>query len=170
MSILETIASRYQTFHTIADINTPDTDLAAATGYTINQPTGSISLLDNTKGGKALVDNAISIIVHAQSAADGDTVTEKIYGAALNGPPQLIASIVWTIGTARVDGATATYLWADGADVTSSHIRSITIADGNGSNRICSVTFDLTGYAYLLGLWTADTGDPTTVTALYRGY
>lgn len=172
---LTTALSSYKTFHTIADINTPDTDLAAATDFTIGRPTTlagveavDLHILD--AAGKHLKVNNFSIIVHATTAADGDTVTEKVYGGTEAGPPQLIASIVWTIGTARVVAATATYLWADTATVTSSHMKTITVADGGGSNRVCSVTLDLTGYRYVLGLWTADTGNPVIVTALYRSF
>jgi hypothetical protein len=168
MGALKTRLGSYQTLHTIADINTPDTDLAAASGFAIGVPTSAVDLHDTDSEGKDIYINNISIIVHATDAADGDTVTQKIYGVATNGPPQLIASIVWTIGTARADGTTATYLWADTATVTSSHMKSVTVADGAGSNRVCSVTLDLTGYRYVLGLWTDDTGNPTIVTALYR--
>lgn len=170
MATLTTGLSSYRTLHTIADIDTPDTDLAAASGYTIGKPSDSVDLWTLDGAGKHLKVNNISVIVHATAAADGDTVTEKIYGAAEQGPPQLIASIVWTIGQARVVAATATYLWADTAAVTSSHMKTITVADSGGSNRICSITLDLTGYRYVLGLWTADTGNPDTVTALYRTF
>lgn len=166
---LTTGLSSYKTFHTIADINTPDTDLAAATGYFPGKPTGAVDLQILDGAGKHLKVNAFSIIVHVTVGTDGDTVTEKIYGAVEQGPPQLIASIIWTIGQAQVS-ATATELWADTATVTSTHMKTITVADGAGSNRICSVTFDLTGYRYVLGKWTADSGNPVIVTALYRSF
>ncbi len=169
MTTLTTGLSSYKTFHTIADIDTPDTDLAAATGYFPGRPTGSVDLLTLDGAGKHLKVNAFSIIVNATAAADGDTVTEKIYGAAEQGPPQLIASIVWTIGQAQVS-ATATELWAHAAAVTSTHIKAITVADGGSADRVCSVTLDLTGYRYVLGKWTADTGNPDAVTALYRSF
>lgn len=170
MATLTTGLSSYKTFHAIADIDTADTDLTAAAGFGIGKPTGAVDLMVLDGAGKHLKVNNFSIIVHATAAADGDTVTEKVYGAAEAGAAQLIASIVWTIGTARADGSTATFLWADGAVVTSTHMKTITVADGGGSNRICSVTFDLTGYRYVLGLWTADSGDPDAVTALYRSF
>jgi len=167
---LTTGLSSYKTFHTIADIDTPDTDLAAASGYTIGKPSGAVDLHTLDGAGKHLKVNNFSIIVHATAAADADTVTEKVYGAAEAGPPQLIASIVWTIGQARVVAATATYLWAHAATVTSTHMKTITVADGGSNDRVCSVTFDLTGYRYVLGKWTADTGNPDIVTALYRSF
>ena len=169
MPDLTTGLSSYKTFHTIADIDTPDTDLAAATGYFIGKPTGAVDLQVLDGAGKHLKVNSFSIIVHVTDGADTDTVTEKIYGAAEQGPPQLIASIVWTIGQAQVS-ATATELWAHGAAVTSTHMRTITVADGGSNDRICSVTFDLTGYRYVLGKWTADSGNPDIVTALYRSF
>lgn len=176
MATLTTGLSSYKTLHSVADLaNTPDVDLAAATDFTIGRPAtlagvDAVDLWTLDGAGKHLKVNSLSIIVHATTAANGDTVTEKLYGGAENGPPQLIASIVWTIGTARPIAATATTLWADTAVVTSSHMKTITVADGGGSDRVCSVTFDLTGYRYVLGLFTADTGDPATVTALYRTF
>lgn len=169
---LTTGLSSYKTFHTIADINvTQDNDLLAGSTLGVGKPSGSVDLQILDSAGKHLKVNSFSIIVHATSATNGDDFTEKIYGAAEQGPPQLIASIQWTLGLARVDGSEATYLWADQAVVTSTHMRTITVADGaGGDNRICSVTFDLTGYRYVLGKWTADSGDPDAVTALYRSF
>ena len=172
---LTTGLSSYKAFHTVAATGTPDVDLAVATDFTIGRPATlagveAVDLHTLDGAGKHLKVNNFSIIVYATGAVDGDTVTEKIYGGAEAGPPQLIASVVWTIGTARPVAATATTLWADTAVVTSSHMKTITVADGAGSNRVCSVTFDLTGYRYVLGLWTADTGDPTSVYALYRSF
>lgn len=173
---LTTTLSSYKQLHQCAALaSTPDVDLAAATDFTIGIPTtlagvAAVDLHTLDGAGKHLKVNNISIIVHATTAENGDTVTEKIYGGAEAGPPQLIASIVWTIGTARPIAATATTLWADTAVVTSAHMKTITVADGGGSDRVCSVTLDLTGYRYVLGLWTADTGDPATVTALYRTF
>lgn len=167
MPDLTTGISSYKTLHSIGD--SVDTDLAAATGYFPGKPTGAVDLQVLDGAGKHLKVNSISIIVRATGAADGDAITEKLYGAAEAGSPQLIASIAWVIGQAQVS-ATATELWADTAAVTSSHMRTITVADGGGSNRICSVTFDLTGYRYVLGKFTVDTGDTDTIVALYRSF
>ena len=170
MATLTTGLSSYKTFHAVADIDTPDTDLAAATGYFPGKPSGAVDLHVLDGAGKHLKVNHFSIIVHVTAGANGDTVTEKVYGAVEAGPPQLIASIVWTIGLAQVS-ATATELWADQAVVTSTHMKTITVADGaGGGDRICSVTLDLTGYRYVLGKWTADSGNPDIVTALYRSF
>jgi len=171
MATLTTGLSSYRTLHSVTVINSaPDTDLAAATGYFIGKPSAAVDLWTLDGAGKHLKINSISMIVHTTDGANGDTVTQKLYGAAENGPPQLIASIVWTIGLAQVD-ATATNLWADQAVVTSTHMKTITVADGaGGGDRICSVTLDLTGYRYILGLWTGDTGDPDLVTTLYRTF
>lgn len=173
MATLTTGLSSYKTFHTIANIHdTQDTDLAAITGYTIGKPTGAVDLWTLDGAGKHLKVNNFSIIVHATSAANADYFTEKVYGAAEQGPPQLIASIVWTIGLARVVVGTTDYLWADQAVVTSTHMKTITVADGaGGGDRICSVTLDLTGYRYVLGLFTVDnTTDAEVTTALYRSF
>lgn len=173
MATLTTGLSSYKTFHTIANINdAQDTDLLAASTLGIGKPSGSVDLQLLDGAGKHLKVNNFSIIVHATNAQDGDDFTEKVYGAAEQGPPQLIASIQWTFGTALVDGSTAKYLWADQAVVTSTHMKTITVADGaGGDNRICSVTFDLTGYRYVLGLFTVDsTADAEIATALYRSF
>lgn len=171
MATLTTGLSSYKSFHTIADINSAvDTDLAAATGYFPGKPAGAVDLWVLDGAGKQIKVNSFSIIVHTTEGTDGDTLTEKVYGAAEQGPPQLIASIVWTIGQAQVS-ATATELWAHAATVTSTHMKTITVADGGSADRICSVTFDLTGYRYVLGKWTAESGGtPHLVTALYRSF
>ena len=174
---LTTALSSYKTFHTIADLNSAqDTDLAAATDFTIGIPTtlagvAAVDLHTLDGAGKHLKVNTFSIIIHSTEGANGDYFTEKIYGGAEAGPPQLIASIVWTLGTARVVAADAAHLWADTAVVTSSHMKTITVADGGGSDRVCSVTLDLTGYRYVLGLFTAETTTAAhLVTALYRSF
>ncbi len=165
-STLTTRMSSYRTLYTIDDINSPDTDLAAATGFFIGAISGEVDLL---MSGTETYANTVSIILHATTAANGDTITQKIYGRVDSGPPQLITSIVWTIGLAQVN-ATATNLWADTAVAAANHITDITVADGGGSDRIVSVTFDATGYRYLKSYFTADTGNPELVTALYRYY
>jgi len=177
MATLTTGLSSYKIFHTIANLHdTQDTDLAAATGYfpitsPTAKPTGAIDLHTLDGAGKHLKVNNFSIIVHTTSAANADDFTEKVYGAAEAGPMQLIASIVWTVGLGQVS-ATATELWCDQAVVTSTHMKTITVADGaGGGDRVCSVTLDLTGYRYVLGLFTADsTVDIEVATALYRSF
>lgn len=169
---LTTGLSSYKTFHTIADINSAqDNDLTAASTLGVGKPSGAVDLQILDAAGKHLKVNNFSIIVHTTEGTNDDLLTEKIYGVAEQGPPQLIASIIWKIGLARVDGSTATLLWAQAATVTSTHMRTITVADGGENDRICSVTFDLTGYRYVLGLWTAESGGtPHLVTALYRSF
>ncbi|HEG42603.1 hypothetical protein LCGC14_2244790 [marine sediment metagenome] len=168
-SVLETSIPAYRTFDTLVDAsNAVDSDLAAATGFGIGAVTGEIDLATVAGVGKGVSANSIVLTLHAATAADGDTLTQKIYGRSENGPPQLIASIVWTIGTARADGSTATLLWADTAAVTDTHLTTIATADGAGSNRVVSVWVDLTGYRFLTSLITAQTGDPTTITVFYR--
>ena len=163
---LTTRMASYRILDVIDELDaSPDTDLAAATGYTVGAIAGEVDL---RMSGSDTYANLVSIILHATDSANGDTVTQKLYGRVDGGPPQLLASIVWTIGTARVDGSTATYLWADTAVVTSTHIKTFVVADGGGSDRVCSVTFDATGYRYLKSYFTADSGDPDYITALYR--
>lgn len=169
---LSTRTGSSRTLDTLTDAsNAVDTDLTAASGYNTTAISGELDLVKAAGGGSDTYVNAISMILKAVTAADGDTLTQKLYGRVDSGPPQLVASIVWTIGTARTDGSTATLLWADTAVVTSTHITTITVADGaGGGNRVASVTFDVTGYRYLHSLITAQTGDPTLITVLYRYY
>ena len=170
MALLSKLLS-YGTLNSLASATAAvDTDLAAATGYAVGAPAGSVDLLVERGAGEETYANAPVLTLNATGAADGDTLTQKIYGIADSGPPQLIMSIVWTIGTARADGATATFLWADTAVVTSTHATTIVVADGGGSNRVCSVFFDVTGYRHLKGYITAQTGDPVLITSNYRVY
>ncbi len=171
---LTTRMDSYKTLDTLTSAAAAvDTDLAAATGYGIitagGAQTGEIDM--KILGGSSdTYANNLVITMKAATAANGDTLTEKLYGRVDSGPYQLIASIVWTIGTARADGSTATLLWADTAVVTSTHITAITVVDGGGSDRVCSVVFDLGAYRYVKSLITAQTGDPTLITVYYRKY
>lgn len=169
-SALATKTGSYKTLHTIADVaTTPDTDLAAATGYFLaaGPMSDAVDLVDNDGVAGKTEANAVQLIMHATDATDGDTLTQSIYGQADSGPPQLIASIVWTIGLAQVS-ATATELWADTAVVTSTHLKPVTVSDGAGGDSIASVSFDVTGFRYLKAFVTAETGDPVIITTLYR--
>ncbi|KKL56844.1 hypothetical protein LCGC14_2241320, partial [marine sediment metagenome] len=64
MGTLTTGLSSYKTFHAVADIDTPDTDLAAATGYFPGKPAGAVDLMVLDGVGKHLKVNNFSIIVH----------------------------------------------------------------------------------------------------------
>lgn len=166
---LTTRISSYKILHSTSNINSADTDPNARDGYRIATTSGEVDLLVKAGAGSNTYANALSLIVHVDTGADGDTVTQVLYGRAEQGPKQRIASIVWKIGTAQVD-ATTTNLWAETATVTSSHITNITVAGADGDNRVGSVTFDATAYRYIKGYWTADSGDPCGVTCLYRVY
>lgn len=166
-SSLTTRAASYKTFHVVANLSTtPDTALTGA-GFAIGVPTGSVDLLDEPGAGEDTHANMISLLSHVVTGADNDTITQIVYGIAEQGPPQTIMSIVWTIGTAQVD-ATATNLWAEHAVVTSFHPTAITVGGVAAGNGVGCVNFDATGFRYIFGLWTADSGDPTTTTSLYR--
>ena len=167
-AMLTTRTSEYKTFHSIADIDTPDIDLAVATGFNIAVPAGAINLTKAQSHDSQA--NAVSLIVHATAADDADTVTQKIYGVSVAGAPQLIASVVWTIGLARADGTTATFLWAEHAVVTDYHTTTIAVGGTPGGDGVGCISFDATGFQYIYGLWTADSGDPDIVTCLYRHY
>ncbi len=163
----------YESFHTLADAAAAvDTAIAAASGFGMGAapPTGSIDLRAVQGAGSVMKGNKIGVIMNATGAADGDTLTEMIYGIADGGPPQLLASIAWTIGTARADGSTATHLWADTATVTDAGAAADVVMDGGGSNRVCQVELDVSGYRYIYGLFTAQVGDMTLVTSYVRCY
>jgi len=165
---MSTTISSYRTLDTVADLaNTPDTDLAAATGFFPGAITGEIDVLKDCGAGYKTLASNICLILHVTGGANGDTVTQVIYGRVDGGPPQRIASIVWKIGLAQVDG-TATNLWAETATVTSKHVSTITVAGDDGDDMPGCVIFDLAGYRYIKSYFTADTGDPTIATCLYR--
>lgn len=165
---LTTRVGSYRQLDTIADVNvTPDTDLAAATGFFVGTVTDEVDLLAATGGGKDTFVNAVSLILHVASGTNGDTVTQVLYGRSDGGPPQRIASVVWTIGLAQVD-ATSTNLWAETAVVTSSHSSTIGVEGAASDDRPGSITFDVSGFRYIKSFFTAETGAPTTVTCLYR--
>jgi hypothetical protein len=160
-----TRVSAYNVLDSIADIGTPDTDLAAATGFFIGVPDGAIDLLEASGGGKDTYINNIELIVHVTDGADTDTVTQQVYGISNGGAPEKLATIVWTIGDAQVD-ATATNLWAESAAVTVTHLKDIQKADRLSG--VGSVGLDFIGYRYIYSLWTGSSGNPTTATSLYR--
>ena len=163
----------YDTFHTLANATSAlDTAIAAASGFSIGAaiPSGAVDLRAVYGAGAYMKNNKIGIIINSTGAANGDTLTELVYGIADGGPPQLLASIAWTIGTARADGATATHLWADTATVTDAGAAADVIMDGGGSDRVCQVELDVSGYRYIYGLITAQVGDITLVTAYIRCY
>lgn len=165
---LTTRMGAWKTLGSIADVtaaiaaNAVDaTDLAAATGYS-SAPAGELDLL---AAGDMTQDNRIAMILYA-TAIENATVTQKIYGRNEGGPPQLIASIVWTIGQA-LRGTGIRY--ADTVVITDTHLTAIEDAD-SGSNRVVSVLFDATGYRYIKTLFTAASSTITAVTCLYKGY
>lgn len=168
MATLTTGLSSYRTLHYIGD--TVDTPLATASTMGIGRPSGSVDLWVLDGAGKHLKVNTMSLIAYATASADGEVVVSRIYGAAEQGPPQLIANISWTLGAALIDGSTAGEVWADQATVTSYHMKTITVADGGDNDRVCSVTFDLTGYRYVLGHWITDANDTDSIYCLYRTF
>lgn len=166
-SSLTTRVASYKTFHVVANLETTPDLALATTGFNIGVPAGAIDLLAEDGAGQDTFANFISLITHVVTGADGDTATQIVYGVSEQGPPQQIMSIVWTVGTAQVDG-TATNLWAEHAAVTVSTTRTIYVTGLAAANGVGSVDFEVTGFRYIYGVWTADSGDPTTVTSLYR--
>jgi hypothetical protein len=159
---LTTRTGAWKTLGSVANVTTgADTDLAAATGYSA-APAGELDLL---AAGDITQDNRLVLILYA-TADENATITQKIYGRNEGGPPQLIGSIVWTIGQA-IRGTGIRY--ADTAVVTDTHLTAIETAD-SGNNRVVSVLFDATGYRYIKTLFTGSTNTITASTCLYRGY
>lgn len=169
---LSTRITSYRTLNVVADIATTDDDDLTTTGYAPAAKSGEVDLMGGHQaGGTGSYANAVVMIVKADDASADETVTQKLYGRVDGGPPQLIASIVWTLGTALADGSTADYLWADTAVVADYHITEIVVSDGDGNNRVASVALDATGYRYLYSIFTAtSSATATTTTCLYRVY
>ena len=157
MSTLRTKLNSYKTLQT-KNVTSVDDDISDFSGI----PDGSVDLLE---AGSVTDSNAISLILYATGDAAA-TVTQKIYGICDQGPPQLIASVVWTLGTAtRATGVR----WAGSVAITDTHMTTVGTAD-SGNNRVASVNFDTTGFRYIKSVFTAKSGTVTTTTCLYRGY
>jgi hypothetical protein len=146
-----------------------ETDLIAATGYTVGIPDpGTVALSPKNLqtmwgGGDQTNANALQLICYATSDAT-DTATMSLYGINDSGPPIRIGVIVWTFGAAvRSTGVQ----WAGTAVATDTHLTSITVAD-SGNDRVASVGFDAVGYKYIYAITTAQTGTPTGITVQMR--
>ena len=159
----------YKDLNTLAAASSLDTEPAAATGFAVGAVSGEINLQANDGAGDQTEANGIVIILEAAGAADGDAVVHALYGRSDNGPLQKLGELTWTIGTARVDASTATFLWADTCVVVGTHINVFTVADGGGSDRVCSVAVDAGGFKYLKGYFiTGTNAGLTDLKASYR--
>ncbi len=146
-----------------------ETDLASATGYNIGVPApGTIALRpkDLMKSRDESEFNSVELVCYA-TADNNDDCTMSLYGVAIGGAPERIGSLVWTFGAAKVVSGTS--VWADTVAVANTHAVSPAVTD-NGADRIAKVNYDLTGYRYLYGIVHSQTGSPTTITVLMRGY
>jgi hypothetical protein len=165
---LTTRVMSYQTLNSIADA--VDTALSTdPNNFAIGAISGEVDLLANRGAGSETYANAVEVVFYGTGASANDALTQQIYGRAEGGPPQLICSIAWVLGTAHVVDGTTTTLWADTATVTDTHITTVNSAD-SGNNRVCTVQFDATGFRYIFGEITVDTNDTDTAVCLYRAY
>lgn len=146
-----------------------ETDLIAATGYSITLPTpgGTLGPLDLQRYGYSETSaNAVEIIAFA-TCNDNDTCTLSLYGIAANntGPPEKIASLVYIFGTALKSTGIR---WADTCTVTDAHITTVK-ATNSANNEVVKVDFDATGYRYLYAIiHTTTTGAATVITLILR--
>ncbi len=149
-----------------------ETDLVAATGYTVGVPTPGTTALEPKDllkaygGGADTYANAIELICYATSS-ENDTCTLSLYGISSGGPPVRIGSLVYTFGTAL---RSAGVRWADTCVSTSTHTKTITVAD-SAADRVVKVSLDITGYRYLYAIvHTTTTGAATGITVQMRPY
>ena len=112
-----------------------------------------------TSGGDSKANNVV--LICSASGLDAATAGMSVYGLAIGGPPEKIASITWTLGTA-VKATTGAIVerWADTAAVAGTHITAVSAVD-SGNNRAAKVVFDATGYRYLYGIVHTATGAET---------
>lgn len=142
-----------------------ETDLVAATGFTIGIPDpGTIALQpkDLMKRNGSSTVNAVEIITYATGNAAA-TYTVALYGISVGGPPELIGSFAYTLGDAVVSSGVK---WADTCVVTDTHSTVIVVAD-SGNDRVVKVTFDVIGYRFLYPIVHTASG-ATNINVLYR--
>jgi len=149
-----------------------ETDLVAATGYTVGIPTaastalGPKRLIKQFGAGQETYANVTELLCYA-TASDNNNVDISIYGGHGSGPPEYLGNFFWTFGTAiRSSGVR----WADSCVVTGTHIKTIAVAD-SGNDRVVKVAFDAIGYEYLYAIaHTTTTGAATNITVIMRPF
>lgn len=176
MSELITTLSDYQVLYQNVDVaDAPDTTLLTAptTAFAINAISDSSNFVDlshpNTDG-KGTRANTISLLFshgNGTGDADGTTSVFELWGQSVGGPREAICTIALTAGKAELVAGTDDNTWVATAVVTSTHSKTITVAD-SAADRAVRVSFDATGFRYLQGLFTGAGSTAVIATAYYR--
>lgn len=148
-----------------------ETDLVAATGYTVGVPTPATVALgpkDLMRANYESFANSVHLICFATTTAtqENSTATMSLYGVSTGGAPERIGSVLWEFGTAT---RSSNIHWADICTPTSTHQGTFTASDV-GNNRIAKLTMVNPGYRYLYGIFHTVSGTPANITVQYRPY
>lgn len=149
-----TIQGSYEQMRS-ADVTTDDTVLDGSTaGYTYDWH-------DKPSAAKELGPeyNACEIIfpcgqdflddTNAMIATDGNNFAFSLWGYAERGPAEFLCEVSGTVGTARIEDSTSV-LYTDTLTIDSQgHLKTISVADAGGNNRVAKLAFDTCGLKYL---------------------
>lgn len=167
---LETEITTYKTL--VVSAAGAETDLVAATGFTVGIPSpGTLALqpkdlLKLFGKGSTLIANSIELICYA-TASENNTAEMSLYGISGEGPPEKIAGLVYIFGTAI---RSSSVRWADSCAVTGTHLKTVSATDST-NNRVVKVLFDATGYKFLyMIVHGTATGAATNITVQMRGF
>jgi len=175
-TVSNTIHSPYHLLRAEANENASTIDLTSE-GDFASKPSGAVRLISLGEAGPA---NAIQFIFCGGAAAD-KTFSWKIYAwRRSNGPCEFIASGTGTLGTQAVvkyplDGSTATNkFWADTLAVSEQGaLKTFSLADASGNNRVAKLYGDLCGYEWIyIEITSADgsTGTEAGNISVYYSY
>ena len=89
--------------------------------------------------------NAVQVIF-VGSDEDDETMTWAIYAYRAKGPAEKVANGTATLGTQRVEKATATILYADTIAITEQVWATPLSVCDSANNRIAKLSFDFCGY------------------------
>ena len=164
---LKTSTAGYETLVVSAAGGETDLDTAPTTAFVIGVPapgTADLNPKDLSDQDGSSIANGVELISYAKGIADA-TYTVALYGVSIDGPPERIASLAYTLGDAVVSSGV---LWAGTCVATDTHNALITVAD-SGNDRVAKVTFDAIGYRYLYAIAHTSSGS-TLINVLYRPY
>ena len=177
-AVLETTLSQYETLYQNVNVaGAPDTTLLSAptTAFVVNAISDSTNKTDllspNTDYKGSRTNNLVLIFSHGNGTGDADGTTSvfELWGQAIGGPRQPVCTIALTGGKAELVAGTDDNTWVDTAVVTPYHATAITVTD-SATDRVVSVSLDITGYRYLQGLFTGAGSTSIITTAYYRYY
>jgi len=173
---MKTTVSEYAVLYQNVNVaGAPDTTLLSAptTAFVINAISDSTNFVDlqhpSTGKKESRANNIQLIFAHGNGTGDADGTTSvfELWGQNIGGARQAICTVALTGGKAELVAGTDDNTWVDTAVVTSYHPTTITTAD-SAADRIVSVSFDITGFRYLQGLFTGAGSTAVIATAYYR--